>query len=437
MKTLIVGLRNLLVGSLLALLPGLAVAEDSNQTFKQSELDQMLAPIALYPDSLLSQILMATTYPADVAEAVKWSRDNPDQKGDNAVIAVQEKTWDPSVMSLVAFPQVLDMMGKQPEWVQNLGDAFLASPDGVMDTVQTLRKKAKEEGSLETTEEQTVAVDETSNESVIVIQPTDPKVVYVPVYNPTVVYGSWWWPSYRPYYYYPAGYGFGGAVVRGIGFGIGIGITNALWGGCNWRNHSVDININRYNNVNVNRNRLDVSNRKKNWQHNANNRKGVPYRDKGSRDTFSKSIGGADKRTDFRGRDAERARAQSALKDRGVDPAKGRKQLSGASGDRARHSVNKANRENAGQKLTNRGEKGIGGAAGNKSGGRERATVNAAKRTGDRSTGKAGNRGHSGSHALKNVGNAGQSRRNHNRGTVSRGAHRSAGGRAGGGRRGR
>jgi hypothetical protein len=416
MKKLTVGIRMLLVASLLGLFPGWTMAADEKPTFSQSELDQMMAPIALYPDSLLSQILMASTYPADVADAVEWSKANPKQEGDAAVTAVKDKSWDPSVMSLVAFPQVLAMMGEKPDWVQNLGDAFLADPNGVMDTAQELRKKAKEEGNLETTKEQTVTVEGTASEKIIVIEPANPKVVYVPVYNPTVVYGTWWWPSYPPYYYHPVGWGFGSAVVRGIGFGIGIGITNALWGGCNWRNHSVDINVNRYNNINVNRNRLDVNSRNTNWQHNANNRKGVPYRDKGSRDRYAKNIGGADKRKDYRGRDADRAKAQAALKDRGLDPARERKQLAGAGGDRARDSVNRANRENAAGKLGNRADKG--GAA--------------SAKLADRSGGAArtGNRGNS---ALRDVGNAGRTTRDFNRGSASMRAQRSGGGRAGGG----
>jgi len=145
-----------LLVALLCIPLGVAQAED--KTFSEAELDQMMAPIALYPDSLLSQILMATTYPADINEAVKWSKDNPKQEGDAAVEAVQDKSWDPSVMSLVAFPQVLEMMGKEPDWVQNVGDAFLANSEGVMDTVQKLRKKAKDEGNLETSEQQKVVV---------------------------------------------------------------------------------------------------------------------------------------------------------------------------------------------------------------------------------------------------------------------------------------
>jgi len=191
MRTMLdIGLRLLLTVSLvIALPPALASAQENKPTFSQAELDQMVAPVALYPDALLSQILMASTYPADVAEASKWSKANPNEKDDAAVSAVQDKSWDPSVTSLVAFPQVLEMMGSEPDWVRNLGDAFLADPDGVMDTMQNLRKKAKDEGNLETSKEQEVTVEESSSETIIVVEPADPKVVYVPVYNPTVVYG--------------------------------------------------------------------------------------------------------------------------------------------------------------------------------------------------------------------------------------------------------
>ena len=142
MKQTRVMLASVWLAIMVALAPLVAQAED--KTFSEAELDQMVAPIALYPDSLLAQILMAATYPADVAEAVTWSEQNPDQTGDAAVEAVQDKNWDPSVMSLVAFPQVLSMAGEHPDWVQNQGDAFLADSDAVMDAVQKLRHKAKE-----------------------------------------------------------------------------------------------------------------------------------------------------------------------------------------------------------------------------------------------------------------------------------------------------
>ncbi|NYT47256.1 MAG: DUF3300 domain-containing protein [Candidatus Methanofishera endochildressiae] len=408
---------------------GTVQAED--KTFSEAELDQMLAPIALYPDALLSQILMASTYPADVDEAIKWSKDNPKQEGDAAVKAVQDKSWDPSVMSLVAFPQVLSMMGEQQDWVQNLGDVFLASSEAVMDSVQKLRNKAKQEGNLETTEQQKIVVEKQATESVIIIEPADPQIVYVPVYNTTVVYGTWWWPHYRPWYYYPPGYryGFGGAVMRGIGFGVGIGITNSLWGSCRWgRGHgSVDINVNKYNNINVN-NKINSNNKKSNWKHNSNNRRGVPYADSKSRKQFENKRGGSEQRKDFRGRDAQRDNARSTLDKRGVDPATARTQLQGSAGDKARSSVNKANRDVAQGKLGN--NQGF-----NSQQNRSRDSRKSAN------TGNHSNR--SRDNALKGAGNANKSRQNINRGNSSnrsmhnRGSsHRSGGGgRRGGGRR--
>ncbi len=442
MRKLLATLGELVFATMLCLSPGTVHAEDA--TFSEAELDQMMAPIALYPDALLAQILMATTYPADVAEAVKWSNDNPDQDGDAAVEAVQDKSWDPSVMSLVAFPQVLAMMGEQPDWVQNVGDAFLADSDGVMDTVQTLRSKAKEEGNLETTEQQTVIVEApSSSETVIIIEPADPQIIYVPSYNPTIIYGAWWWPRYTPWYYRPYGYGFGSAVVRGIGFGIGVGITNALWGGCHWGRGrgSVDINVNRYNNINVNRNKLDASRKNTNWNHNANNRRGVPYKDGKSRQQFDNKRGGADTREDFRGRDAQRDKARESLDRRGVDPSEGRKELKGAGGDKARDSVNKANREVAQGKLGDRGAGKTRDAA--KGMDRDKATGSLQSRD----TGKARDAGKSRDtasrqtksrdSALKGAGNAQKSRQSINRGQSSNRSMSSRGGGRGGGGGGR
>lgn len=353
MKTLLTRISIVLLATVFALPFGPAIAEDGKKTFSQQELDQMMAPIALYPDALLSQILMASTYPGDVAEAVKWSKANPEQKGDDAVKAVQTKSWDPSVMSLVAFPSVLDMMGQQPDWVQTLGDAFLTNPDDVMDTAQALRKKAKDEGNLETTKEQTVKVEDDSGQQIIVIEPTNPSVVYVPTYNPTVIYGTWWWPSYTPYYYRPVGYGFGTGIAAGIGFGIGIGITNALWGNCNWRNHRVDINVNRYNNVNIDRNRLNASSNRSTWQHNANNRSTAASRNAVASKKGIDKMKTADQRSEYRGRDADRQKAQSALESRGVDPAKSRQELKGSAGANTRDSVNQANRKFDSTKVKN------------------------------------------------------------------------------------
>ena len=406
-------------------------AEDSKATFSPAELDQMLAPIALYPDSLLSQILMASTYPANVAEAVKWSKNNSKQQGDDAVKAVQDKSWDPSVMSLVAFPQVLEMMGKESDWVQNLGDAFLAKPDTVMDTVQSLRKKAKDEGNLETSKEQKIVIEQASPE-IIVIEPAQPSVVYVPVYNPTVVYGTWWWPAYTPYYYYPPRYNFGSAIVAGIGFGVGVAITNSLWGGCNWRRGDVDINVNRYNNINVNKNRINAGNKTSNWKHNSNNRRS-PYRDQTSQKKYNKKRDGVDKRKDYRGRDrgkdsvnkgsrdTQRQRAQATLKKRGDDPAAARKKLSGAEGNKVRNQVNKIDRE--------RGNNSNAGGLRNSSNTRDRSkSSNLSKNRASHSQNRSKN------NSLSGIRNQSKSSHNFDRGSRSRGSFGGGGGHRGGGR---
>ena len=170
----------------------------SKPVFKQEELEQLLAPIALYPDDLVAQILMASTYPLEVVEAARWVKANPNLKGNQLTSALEKQNWDPSVKSLVNFPSVLTMMNDKLDWTQKLGDAFLAQQKDVMNTVQKLRAKAQASGNLKTTKEQTVVV----QDQVIVIQPADPQVIYVPTYNPTVVYGAWPYPAYPPYYYY-------------------------------------------------------------------------------------------------------------------------------------------------------------------------------------------------------------------------------------------
>jgi hypothetical protein len=314
--------------------PMVSTAPAADGTFNQAQIDQMMAPIALYPDSLLSQVLMASTYPADVADAAKWSKANPQQSGDAAVRAVENQPWDPSVKSLAAFPQVLQTMGEKPDWVQNLGDAFLASSKDVLDSAQRLRARARDSGNLKTTEQQTVTV----QQEAITIEPANPQTVYVPVYNPTVVYGSWPYPAYPPYYWYPSamyypGYYPGAALATGIAFGIGVAATAALWGNCNWGGGDVNINTNRYNSINTNRQLNANQNR---FQHNAQNRRGVPYRDSRSQQQFGRNMPGAENRADFRGRDAQRQQAQSALQQRGMDPGAGRDQLRSDPGARQR-----------------------------------------------------------------------------------------------------
>ncbi|WP_312998673.1 DUF3300 domain-containing protein, partial [Achromobacter animicus] len=261
----------------------------SQTKLSNAQLDQLMAPVALYPDALLSQILMGSTYPDDVAAAAKWSAANANQSGDDAVRAVDAEPWDPSVKSLVAFPSVMDMMGREPGWVKSVGDAFLAQPDAVMDSVQRLRTQAQKAGNLKSTPQQTVKTTTANEKTVVVIEPADPQVVYVPSYNPTVVYGAWAYPSYPPYYYPPPpGSVFASSLVAGIGFGIGVAAINSMWGDANWGHGDIDIDVDRYNNINVN-NRIDrnnVNNNRSTWQHNAANRGNAPYADAANRQRF-------------------------------------------------------------------------------------------------------------------------------------------------------
>jgi hypothetical protein len=185
----------LFASTALAQYPG----ERARAIYSQAELDQMLAPIALYPDALLSQILMAATYPRDVAEAASWSRYQDGLRGEEAVRAAGARDWDPSVLSLVAFPQVLAMMDERREWTDRLGGAFLDQPDDVMDTVQELRRRADEAGTLRSSEELAV---QRQGDDYVIESPT-PDEVYVPYYDPRVAYGSWWWPDYAPVYWGP------------------------------------------------------------------------------------------------------------------------------------------------------------------------------------------------------------------------------------------
>jgi hypothetical protein len=276
--------------------PGAAPAAGA-KAFSQQELDQLLAPIALYPDALLAQVLMASTYPLEIVAAERWVKANPGLKDKALEDALQQQTWDPSVKSLAVFPQVLTMMSEKIDWTQKLGDAFLAQQKEVMATAQALRAKASAQGSLKDSKEQKVVTEKVENTTVIKIEPTNPEVVYVPTYNPTVVYGAWPYPSYPPYYYYPPGYVAGGAL---LGFTAGVIVGGALWGNCNWRGGDVNVNVNRYNNFN----RTNISNG--NWNHNAQHRGAVPYRDQGVAKQY-----GRGQASDAASRDAFRGRADA------------------------------------------------------------------------------------------------------------------------------
>ena len=258
-----------------------AVESEPDSGFTTEQLEQLVAPIALYPDALLMQILMASTYPLEIVEADRWIRGQPDLKDDALDEALKEQDWDPSVKSLTTLPNVLKEMSENLDWTQDLGDAFLAQQNDLLDTAQRMRGLAYDAGNLETTEQQTVQQQE---DKIIVIESTSPEVIYVPTYSPTVVYGvGWGYPYwYYPYWYrpYPPGAGF-------VAFGAGVVVGAAIWGGCRWGwgRNSVNVNINRQNNFNRNTsinggNRVNAQGGRGGtaaWQHNASHRKGVNY----------------------------------------------------------------------------------------------------------------------------------------------------------------
>ncbi|MCM7514140.1 DUF3300 domain-containing protein [Enterobacter cloacae complex sp. 2022EL-00788] len=282
--------------------------------YTAAQIDQWVAPVALYPDALLSQIFMASTYPSNVIQAAQWSKDNPKMQGDAAIQAVAGQPWDPSVKSLVAFPQLMSLMGENPPWVQNLGDAFLAQPKDVMDSVQRLRALAQKTGALQSTPQQTVTTvtkpapakttastttaETTTSPTVIKIESTDPQVVYVPTYNPNTVYGTWPNAAYPPVYLPPSpGEQFTDSLVKGLGFSLGVATTYAIFSNIDWDDdddwdhhhhdddwdHHGGYNRNGDNNININVDnfnkigglRLNGDNRT--WQHNPAYREGVPY----------------------------------------------------------------------------------------------------------------------------------------------------------------
>jgi len=267
--------------------------QDTTAELNNQQIEQLVAPIALYPDALVAQVLMASTYPLEIVQAARWSSTNPKVKGAALENAMQKQIWDASVKSLTAFPEVLRMMNDKLDWTQQLGNAFLAQQEAVLAAVQTLRLRAMKAGNLKSTKQHKVATSTGSNsKTYVVIQPTNPEVVYVPVYNPTVVYGTWPYPAYPPYAYYPPGYAARGAFW----FATGVAVGSALWGNCNWGRYNVNINVNRFNQFN----RTNITSNR--WQHNSVHRKGVPYANRNVAQRYGRSPQNIQSREQFRGR---------------------------------------------------------------------------------------------------------------------------------------
>jgi hypothetical protein len=214
----------------------------SENIFKPEELEQILAPIALYPDALLAQVLTAATYPLEVVAADRFVNENEGLKNEALLRAAKDKDWEPSVKAMLEFPNVLAMMDEQLEWTKKLGDAFLSQQSDCMDAIQRLRQKAYVQGNLVTTEKQVIRVEPQTQ--IIIIEPASPEIVYVPVYNTAIIYGQWRYPGYPPYYFYSTRY-------SNISFFAGV-FVGAFWGAwetwdCNWYSRDVHINVDRYN----------------------------------------------------------------------------------------------------------------------------------------------------------------------------------------------
>ncbi len=302
----------LLVPGDLALLARPVAQADSGQaaagTIAADQLDSLVAPIALYPDPLLSQTLVASTYPLEVIQLQQWLDKNKNLKDQALADAVKKQDWDPSIQALAALPDVVKLLSENIKWTTDLGNAFLTQQNDVMDAVQRMRKKAQDAGNLKNNQQQKVETKVIENKQVIIVEQASPQVVYVPSYNPTVVYGAAPVYAYPPIVYPPVGYY---AAGMAISFGVGVAM-GAAWGGgwgwnCGWGGHNniyVNNNNNFINNSNRNFNNQNINNRNANysnrttsgsgntWQHNPQHRGGAPYGDRTTANRYGGTTGG-------------------------------------------------------------------------------------------------------------------------------------------------
>jgi hypothetical protein len=263
------------------------------------QLDSLVAPIALYPDPLLAQVLVASTYPLELIQLQQWLPKHKDLKDKALVEAVEKEDWDPSIQAMAPLPDVVKQLAENIKWTTDLGNAFLAQQSDVMDAVQRMRMKAKDAGNLKSTEQQKVETKTIESKTVVVIEQAQPQVIYVPSYNPTVVYGPPVYP-YPPIVYPPAG-----AVVAGMAISFGIGMAmGAAWGGgwgynSGWGHSNNNITINNNNNFINNSNRTNVNRPSQrpagggnNWQHNPQHRGGAPYSNRATATKYGGSARG-------------------------------------------------------------------------------------------------------------------------------------------------
>lgn len=382
-----------------------STAEEPAAKIPPEELDALVAPIALYSDPLLAQTLVASTYPLEIIQLHQWLGKNKDLKDQALADAVAKQPWDPSIQSMGAFPDVVKRLADDIQWTTDLGNAFLAQQGDVMDAVQRMRRKAQDNGALETNEQQKVETTVVEEKTVIVVEPANPEVIYVPSYSPVVVYGPPVYP-YPPIYYppYPPGAAF-------VSFSFGVAMGAAFWGGsccgCGWGGNNVNINVNNnFNQINHyggNRGGSGGGN----WQHNPQHRGGAPYADARTANKYGGSARGA----------SPSNRQASA----GQQP--GRQQ--GSAGNRA-GSAGVSDRAASGAGVGAGGASAANRAGGGAAGGDRIGSRDIPKSSGSRASSglSGGSRGYSGSSA----------RASSSRGSSSMGS-RGGGSRGGGGRR--
>jgi hypothetical protein len=268
--------------------PAEAPAAAAPAVLPMDQVDVLVAPIALYPDNLLGQVLTASTYPLEIVMAARWASGNANLKGQALEDAMQNQPWDPSVKALTAVPQVLTMMNDKLDWTKQLGEAYLAQPDDIATAVQRLRARADASGNLKPSNDvrvrrvaapPPVVVGAPVEPEYIVIEPVAPDVMYVPVYDPFLVYGVWPYPAYRPFYWYPPGY----VAVGVFAFGAPIVVGAALWANYNWRSRRVDVNVTRFNAFN----RVHITSTS--WSHDPGHRGSIAYSNPGLQQRFGKT----------------------------------------------------------------------------------------------------------------------------------------------------
>src|SRR5580704_628944 len=340
--------------------PAQPASAPPQQLLAAGQLDALVAPIALYPDALLSEILMASTYPLEVVEADRWVAANKNLQGDALKAAVDKQNWDDSIKSLTATPDMLDMMSQKLDWTQQLGDAVLAQQPDVMDAIQRLRVKAQANNKLQSTSQQTVTTQSTGGRQYIYIAPTDPDELYVPYYDPSVVYGGWDYPDYPPYYWPPPAYIGVGILATGLAFGTGYALGrwasggNRWGGGFNWGG----------NNIVANRS-LNVSGN--NWVHNPAHRGGVRYNNAGVAARFGGNNAGQN-RLNGRGSGGQQVLQPSGGGNRsnlgGANTGGNRTIGNGPTGNKSLGNAGANTRQTGGQNTRSRGNAGAGGGGG-------------------------------------------------------------------------